>query len=55
MHLKASFQDQEYVYLVMELGAMSLFDHLKKQGKLKKFEVVQIMEDIIHALQYLHS
>lgn len=54
--LYAAFEDQNYIYMIMELANDSnLFNKLKKQKKFNEKISADYLRDIIQALIYLHS
>lgn len=48
--LKAAFENIDKIYLVMELADFSLFELLKKKGKLDEKTTAKYMIDVIRAI-----
>lgn len=52
----AAFEDNDYIYLIMELASDgSLFHRLKKEVRFSESQTANYMTDIIRAIQYLHG
>ena len=56
IELKTVFNDDSYIYMIMELANDgTLFHTLKKNKKLDEETTANYMEQIINAISYLHS
>ena len=51
-----SFEDNEYVYMVLELCHYgNLFRFLKTSGPLNEFKAILIIKELLQALDYIHN
>lgn len=49
-------EDEENIYLVLELCTMgNLYTYIKRNGRMSEEEAVQIVKQILAALEYIHS
>lgn len=56
IQLEACFEDQGYIYLIMELANEgNLFHMIRKLKKLSETQTAKYMKQIVSAFEYLHS